>query len=406
VTSVVGVAARTAGALVLVGIAVAASCSREPDVPTTPDPVVVLDEIGEGEGELSLLAFAGYAEDGSSDPEFDWVTPFERATACSVRVRYVDSGDEMLSLLSRDVVMYDGASVPGDAAGELISSRKVAAVAPELFPAWTQVLRPLRGSNARHYVTGDHVFGVPALYGPNLLLYDVARVEPRPTSWDVVFDPGTPYAGRIAMLDSPMAIADAALYLASHEPELGIEDPYALSLDQLDAATALLQDQRDRVGLYWSLFIDVVEAFRERDVVVGTAWPIVLGVLDEDAFAAIVPAEGVTGWADTWMISADAPHPNCMLMWMRWTLNPRVQAQTAIWYGGAPSNGRACAFVRQELGGFAELADTLRFGRCGNVEFLSSLALWRTPTVECGDDRGRGCTGVPAWRLRWDSVRN
>jgi putative spermidine/putrescine transport system substrate-binding protein len=105
------------------------------------------------------------------------------------------------------------------------------------------------------------------------------------------------------------------------------------------------------------------------------------------------------------MLAADAPHPNCMLRWMRWTLTAKVQAESALWYGGAPSNGRACGLIRRRLRDFADLVDTLRFGRCGNVEFLASLALWRMPTVECGDERGRSCTGLPAWRAAWRFVR-
>jgi len=398
---------RSATALVLAGLLIGAACTSEGTEPEPVQPVEVRDDIGDGEGELSLLALAGYVEDGSSDPEFDWVTPFEETTGCDVQVRYVDSGQEIVTLLAREDSPYDGGSVPGDAAGELISSREVAAVDPALFPWWPQVLQPLREDNARHYVVDGIVFGVPALYGPNLLVFDQERVDPEPRSWDVVYEPDTPYAGRIAMLDSPMTIADAALYLAAHRPDLGIVDPFALSPEQLDAATTLLRDQGSRVGLYWSQFTDAVDAFGEREVVVGTGWPIVLSLLELDrrSVGAIVPAEGITGWADTWMLSADAPHPNCMLMWMRWSLNAKVQAETALWYGGAPSNGRACALIRRRLRDFADLVDTLRFGRCGDVEFLASLALWRMPTVDCGDERGRSCTGLPAWRATWRFVR-
>ncbi|MDN5860650.1 MAG: spermidine/putrescine ABC transporter substrate-binding protein, partial [Pseudonocardia sp.] len=34
--------------------------------------------VGKGEGQLSVLAWPGYAEDGSTDPKVDWVTPFEQ----------------------------------------------------------------------------------------------------------------------------------------------------------------------------------------------------------------------------------------------------------------------------------------------------------------------------------------
>jgi putative spermidine/putrescine transport system substrate-binding protein len=396
-------------AVTLAGILLAAGCtSDEEPEPAAPEPVEVFDDIGEPEGELSLLAFAGYVEDGTSDPEFDWVLPFQRASGCAVQVRYVDSGDEIVGLLSREDAGYDGATVPGDAAGELIADRMVGAVDPALFPAWGDILAPLREGNARHYVVDGDVFGVPALYGPNLLVYETEQVRPAPRSWDVVLEADSPFAGRIAMLDTPMSIADAARYLAVHEPELGIEDPYALTPDQLDAATALLDAQEPGVGLYWSLLADAVDGFREGDAVVGTAWPIVLSLLDsyDLPFDAVEPVEGMTGWADTWMIAADAPHPNCMLLWMRWTLSARVQADMALWYGGAPSNANACDPIREELGRFADVVDGLRFGRCGDEEFLASLALWRMPTVDCGDERGRSCTGLPAWRLRWRSVRD
>ena len=42
--------------------------------------------LGEGEGEVNLIAWAGYVEDGSTDPAVDWVTPFEEATGCAVNV--------------------------------------------------------------------------------------------------------------------------------------------------------------------------------------------------------------------------------------------------------------------------------------------------------------------------------
>jgi len=384
-----------------------AACGAAPEEPPEPEPVTVLGAIGEPEGALRLLALAGYVEDGSSDPRVDWVTPFEERTGCTVGVRYADSPEEVVPLFLNEGP-FDGVSAPGDAAGRLIAERAVAAVDPARFPAYADVLPPLRGELARHYVVDGDVFGVPALYGPNLLLYDREIVRPEPGGWDVVFDPNSPWSGRIAMYDSPMTIAEAALYLSSHRPELGITDPYALTRAQLDAATDLLEEQEPHVGLYWTLFADQIDAFRSRTVVVGSGWPIAYALLDTDggSVAAAEPVEGMTGWADTWMVAADAPHPNCMLEWMRWSLRPSVQAQMALWYGAAPSNPKACAMLRDALGDFAELADDLRYGRCGDEAFLASLALWRMPTVECGDGRGRVCTGYAAWRLRWGSIRD
>ncbi|HYG70842.1 MAG TPA: spermidine/putrescine ABC transporter substrate-binding protein, partial [Actinomycetota bacterium] len=76
---------RIATASVASAAMLAVACSNGPaSAPATR--VRVVDTVGVSEGELNLLVFAGYAEDGSSDPEYDWVHPFERETGCDVHV--------------------------------------------------------------------------------------------------------------------------------------------------------------------------------------------------------------------------------------------------------------------------------------------------------------------------------
>ena len=119
-----------------------------------------------------------------------------------------------------------------------------------------------------------------------------------------------------------------------------------------------------------------------------------------------MPTEGVTGWADTWMISANAPHPNCMLKWMEYTLRPDVQAQVAYWYGAAGSNTKSCDDLRDLLGKkYADLVDTVRYGNCGNAEFLNAIYLWKTPEANCRDDRGDVCMDYSVWQQKWTEIR-
>ena len=58
-----------------------------------------LSAVGDGEGELNLIAWAGYAEDGSNDTAVDWVTPFEQQTGCQVNVKIGNTSDEMVQLM-------------------------------------------------------------------------------------------------------------------------------------------------------------------------------------------------------------------------------------------------------------------------------------------------------------------
>jgi putative spermidine/putrescine transport system substrate-binding protein len=68
-------------------------------------------------------------------------------------------------------------------------------------------------------------YGVPIGRGANLLQYndDVTKGEPK--SWDVVWETNSPYKGKITAYDAPIYIADAAVYLKYHKPELGIQNP-------------------------------------------------------------------------------------------------------------------------------------------------------------------------------------
>ena len=381
------------------------------------EPSKTFTKIGEPEGALELIAWAGYVEDGTSEggEDFDWVTPFEDATGCQVNVTYGDTSDEMVTLMRQGGgTVYDGVSASGDASNRLIAGGDVGAIDTSLFPQFANVIGPLNpdgGKNNAHYVVDGNVYGTPYMYGPNFLMYNTDKVSPAPTSWDVTFESDSPYAGSITVYDSPIYIADAAMYLMAHNPDLGITDPYELSQEQFDAAVDLLKTQADMVVRPWALYTDEIDGFVDGSMLVGTAWPINLSLAELDApVDAVIPSEGVTGWADTWMISANAPHPNCMLKWMDWTMQPDVQAEVAVWYGAAGSNTLSCDATRDLLVKFygkgADAAvDTVRYGNCGNVDFLDSIHLWKTPLPQCGDDRGDVCIDYSEWTQAWTEIR-
>jgi putative spermidine/putrescine transport system substrate-binding protein len=381
------------------------------------EPAKTYDSIGKTEGSLELIAWAGYVEDGTSEggEDFDWVTPFEDKTGCQVNVTYGDTSDEMVTLMRQGGgTVYDGVSASGDASNRLIAGGDVGAIDTSLFPQFANVIGPLKpdgGTNNAHYVVDGNVYGTPYMYGPNFLMYNTEKVKPAPTSWDVTFETDSPYAGSITVYDSPIFIADAAMYLMAHNPDLGITDPYELSQKQFDAAVDLLKAQAGMVVRPWALYTDEIDGFVDGSMLVGTAWPINLSLAELDApVDAVIPSEGVTGWADTWMISANAPHPNCMLKWMDWTMQPDVQAEVAVWYGAAGSNTLSCDATRDLLvqfygKGADEAVDTVRYGNCGNVEFLDSIHLWKTPVPNCGDDRGNVCVDYSEWTQAWTEIQ-
>ena len=173
---------------------------------------------------------------------------------------------------------------------------------------------------------------MPYQWGPNVLMYNTKVFKEAPKSWNVVFEEmdlpdGKSNKGRVQAYDGPIYIADAALYLMTHKPELGIKDPYELNEDQYKAALDLLRAQRKLVGRYWHDAMIQIDDFKNEGVVASGS----LAVPGQPAAVARssrsprpFPEEGATGWADTTMMHVDAAHPNCAYMWMEHSLSPEA----------------------------------------------------------------------------------
>jgi len=358
-----------------------------------------LSSVGPGEGTLNLIAWIGYTEDGSTDKNYDWVTPFEQQSGCQVTVKYDDTSDQMVNDMRQSGgTAYDGVSASGDASNRLIAAGDVAPINVDLIPGWKDFLPTLQ-SPPNNTVDGAH-YGVSYMFGPNVLMYNTQQVTPAPTSWDVVFDPNTPYAGKLTIYTGAIYIADAAMYLKTHNPDLGITDPYELTQDQFNAAIELLKGQQPNVIKYWGATTDQIDLFTSGESVVGTAWPYQVSILqgDKQPVDAVIPSEGATGWADTWMMSANAKHPNCMYKWMQWASTADVQSQVAEFYGATPANQQSCDKIVADLG-----ADAAAPYHCGDDDFVKNLYLWKTPLADCGNGK-TDCMDYSAWQQAWTEV--
>jgi len=337
-----------------------------------------LASIGPGEGEVDIVAWAGYIERGETDKNYDWVTDFEKATSCKVQVKVAGTSDEMVSLMNEGG--FDLVTASGDASLRLIAGKKVQPINLDLIPSWKTVDERLQ-SAAWHTVDGVH-YGVPYQWGANVLMYNTEAFKgSAPTSWNVVFQEqtlpdGKSNKGRIQAFDGPIYIADAALYLKAHNPELGITDPYALTETQYKAALDLLRTQKDLVQRYWHDAMKQVDDFNNEGVVASSSWPFQVNLLvsQKKPIASVIPSEGATGWADTTMMHANAKHPNCAYLWMEHSLQPKVQGDVAAWFGSVPSVPAACK-------GNANLTD--EGCKTNGIDNFDKISFWRTPVAKC-----------------------
>ena len=347
--------------------------------------------IDKGEGALNIVAWEGYAAD-------DWIKPFEKDTGCKVNRKYAGSSDEMVALMrSGGGSEYDLVSASGDATLRLIYGGDVQPIAVDLVPAYKDFVADLQ--SPPHNTIGGVHYGLSYEWGPNVLLWNSAKVKTEPASWGALYDPQ--YKGLVTVPDNPIQIADAALYLSKTKPELGITDPYELTPAQLDAAVALLKSQQPLVKKYWALASDVIELFKNGDAVIGAAWPYMTNTLREGgaAVADTVPAEGATGWADSWMLSAKAKHPNCAYKFMSYVSTPKVQAAQAISFGETPVNLKACAEMDAQQAGACA-----KYHLDAPASYLKQIRFWKTPLQQCADG-SKGCTGYSEWQKRWQDIK-
>ena len=374
-------------ALATMALLVVAACGPS----TTPKPTVDLpDSVGEGEGALDLVAWAGYVEE-------DWVQPFEDSTGCTVNATLGNTSDEMFTLMASG--NYDGVSASGDASNRLIAAGHVAAVNTALIPNYANVFEGLK--NKPHNTVDGVSYGVPHGRGANLLMWRTDIVDPAPDSWSVVFDPASPYAGKVTAYDAPIYIADAAVYLKATKPDLKITNPYELDDAQFKAAVDLLKEQRSIIGKYWSLYTDEMAAFTAGDSVVGTTWQIIATLLQGEATPVelTLPKEGATGWSDTWMIASKAKHPNCMYKWMDYIISPAANAAATVYFGEAPVSQAGC-----------DEAEKLSPGHCETFhatdeDYFSKVYYWATPQKACGDERGDKCKDFSEWVQAWTEIK-
>jgi putative spermidine/putrescine transport system substrate-binding protein len=354
-----------------------------------------LQKLGKGEGEVSLISWAGYVE-----PE--WTKPFEAKTGCKVNDKVAGTSDEMVKLMSTG--QYDGVSASGNASARLVAAGYVDPVNVDLVPNYKTVFSDLK---EQPYNTFEGVhYGIPHGRGANLLMWNSNEVKPAPESWDVTFDPkvAAKYKGKISQYDDPMSIAEASVYLKFHEPDLGIENPYELNEEQFNAAVDLLKEQQPNVGEYWSEAAKQISGFANGDNLVGTTWQYQYFALKEEgvpvaaspASQGFLPKEGATGWSDTWMLSSKAKHPNCMYEWMNWIIEPKVNAEVAEYFGEAPAQELACNET--------ENPNFCAEYHAENPGFWKRVYYWETPLADCGNGEDN-CMDYNDWVKAWTSIK-
>jgi putative spermidine/putrescine transport system substrate-binding protein len=313
-------------------------------------------------------------------------------------VQLGNTSDEMVALMQSGE--YDGVSASGDATERLIAGGEVGPLDVSQMTSYDQIFDDLK-LQQWNSVDGEP-YGMPHGRGANLLVWNTeAFGDESPDSWSVMFEGGTPADGAISVYDSAIYIADAAVYLMAHQPDLGITNPYALDETQFAAAIDLLEQQKELGIQYWSVYTDQQAALEGGTALAGTTWQVIVNYAQANGATidAVKPVEGATGWSDTWMLSTKAANPNCMMLLMDWITSPWANAQVAEWFGEAPANRESCALTANP--------DHCSIFHAEETDYWQDVWYWTTATEECRDGRTDvTCVPYSEWINAWNELRS
>lgn len=164
-----------------------------------------------------------------------------------------------------------------------------------------------------------------------------------PTSWKEFFALAPTYSGKIVAVNSPGDVVGPAL------KSLG----YSLnSTDsaELEEARKVLLDFAPHVLLLDSNTYD--EKLRTEEAVMGIVWTGGINELIDEPDTAdtayIIPTDGTLIWVDTWVILADAPHPDAAHAFLNFIHDPQIQAIETETNQYASANDEARKYISPE----------------------------------------------------------
>lgn len=284
---------------------------------------------------LNLLVWEGYA-----DPSF--VHQFEEQNHCKVSASYMGSSDELTTKLrGGSAGIYDVISPSSDVATAIATAGLAAPLDLSRLPAYSQ-LSPQLTSLPLVRVQGQ-VFGVPFMWGPDPMIYDITVFPQPPESWNLLWDPK--YRGKISVWDDLSTVYMAAQILGYDKP-----DPsqlYNLSDEQLDAVKKKLLELKPNIRKMWSTGGELTNLFQNHEVIAAMGWPLMTNQLRKINFPVgeTIPKENTTGWIDHLMITSGSENKDLAYKFLQYMIEAETQKKVTDVTGYTPANPQAAQFM-------------------------------------------------------------
>jgi spermidine/putrescine-binding protein len=252
---------------------------------------------------------------------------------CGVKVKEIDfeSNEEMLGALQTGDVHYDIVA-PSDYMVQIMVEKELLM---ELDYDVITNIRNMDKLNIDQYFDPEQKYSVPYFWGTSGFAVDTNVVTKYEPSWKMLFDPNTPYCGKITMLDDERETIGAALVYLGYS--ISDTDPA-----HIEKAKDLLVEQAKCVKAYDSQTNDNMLIYGET--VLAHMWTgdaIAAGDPNSGGRAGIVyviPQEGSAIWQDNLAVPVSAPNAYTAMVFINYLNYPDIAAQNAEWVGyGTPN---------------------------------------------------------------------
>ena len=299
-------------------------------------------EVSDRCGDKSKLADEIFLYNWSEYIDPDIKDQFEAECGVKVTETNYDSNETLLATLQAGGAEYD-IIVPSD---YMVTTLIDEGMIMELDYNVISNIANMEPINVNQYFDPEQKYTVPWFWGTSGFAVDTNVVTEYSNSWSMLFDPNTPYCGKISMLDDQRETLGAALMYLGYS--INDIDPA-----HLEEAKNLLIEQSKCVKAYDSQTND--DLIISGETVLAHIWtgdwllasdPETGG---RDGIAYVIPDEGCTIWQDNMAVPVGAPNPYTAMVFINYTQYPEIAAQNAEWVGYASPNKAAKEFIDPDM---------------------------------------------------------
>ena len=278
--------------------------------------------------ELRLLVWEGYTE-----PQ--WVETFEEEFDAKVKFVYLaDAADQWTKIKASDGADYDLVSMSTSDLRKFYEHGLLRPIDTSKLPNIKNQLPHFQDLTLIPDAIQDdgQVYGIPFAYGAHCLIYDVDRVVPAPTSWNVFWDPK--YEGQVITRD------DGSSNLSMTAISMGHERPHHLDDQELTEVRGKLETLMPNLLGYYSSIEDAAQMWESGDGVLlyATECEFTILAFKDYNVKTLIPDEGAQAWLDLWSVVKGVEDEELAYAWIDYFLSNEVQKMMTDDVGYANTN--------------------------------------------------------------------